>query len=115
MLLESCVPMHFIHGTILLCSVICLQTMVAKGFKANEWISSVSAILNAKGGGRDEAAQCTGTDVSKVFCSCALVIDKSKCRGGFLVGVVFFGLFLSELFSCLLSFLFCSFGKFHTN
>eukprot|EP00048_Salpingoeca_helianthica_P014617 m.222602 g.222602 ORF g.222602 m.222602 type:complete len:947 (-) comp16065_c0_seq1:230-3070(-) len=51
-------------------SVSCIASvpkgLVAKGLKANEWISQVTALLNAKGGGRDETAQCSGTAVDKV-------------------------------------------------
>ncbi len=43
-----------------------LQSLVGKGLKAGEWVNEVSGLLNAKGGGRDESAQCCGSAVDKV-------------------------------------------------
>lgn len=51
-------------------SVSCLATvpksLVAKGLKAGDWIGQISGPLNAKGGGREENAQCAGSGVDKV-------------------------------------------------
>jgi len=41
-----------------------LQSGIAKGLKANEWIGSVSALMKGKGGGKQEAAQASGTNVA---------------------------------------------------
>ncbi len=34
--------------------------------KANEWINEISALMGAKGGGKDTQAQATGTNVSSL-------------------------------------------------
>lgn len=51
-------------------SVACLayvpKGLVASGLKAGEWVAEVSALLNAKGGGRDESAQCSGSAPDKI-------------------------------------------------
>lgn len=45
--------------------VICLssvpKSLTKKGLKANEWVQEVSRVINGKGGGKDEAAQGTGS------------------------------------------------------
>ena len=41
-----------------------LQELVAKGLKANEWVSNVSGLMQGKGGGKDMSAQATGNNVS---------------------------------------------------
>lgn len=39
---------------------------IAKGLKAIEWVSSVSSLINGKGGGKDENAQASGTNIENV-------------------------------------------------
>ena len=42
------------------------QSLVARGLKASDWIGQVSPLLNGKGGGREETAQCSGSGCDKV-------------------------------------------------
>ncbi|XP_076350438.1 alanine--tRNA ligase, cytoplasmic-like [Tachypleus tridentatus] len=50
--------------------VICLSSVpkgaVSKGLKANEWVQEISGVIDGKGGGKEEAAQATGTRVSSL-------------------------------------------------
>ncbi|RWS28915.1 alanine--tRNA ligase: cytoplasmic-like protein, partial [Leptotrombidium deliense] len=50
--------------------VICLscvpQNCIEHGLKANEWVQSVTNLINGKGGGKPESAQAVGTDVSHI-------------------------------------------------
>lgn len=39
---------------------------VGKGLKANEWIQQLSSVINGKGGGKELAAQATGTNIKGV-------------------------------------------------
>ncbi|KAF8567634.1 hypothetical protein P879_06804, partial [Paragonimus westermani] len=39
------------------------QSLTVRGLKANEWVASVSSVMNGKGGGKDSSAQATGTRV----------------------------------------------------
>jgi hypothetical protein len=50
------------------------EVAAAKGLKANEWVDAVkTSLTEAKGGGKDEAAQCAGKGVANVWiCSFAL-------------------------------------------
>uniref|UniRef100_A0A2C9JU01 Alanine--tRNA ligase n=1 Tax=Biomphalaria glabrata TaxID=6526 RepID=A0A2C9JU01_BIOGL len=41
----------------------CLQETVSKGLNAKEWVDKVVPIINGKGGGKDLAAQATGTNI----------------------------------------------------
>lgn len=40
------------------------QSAVSKGLKANEWIQSITSIMNGKGGGKPESAQASGSNIS---------------------------------------------------
>jgi len=48
--------------------IICLSSVpketTEKGLKANEWINNISALINGKGGGKQESAQATGSNTS---------------------------------------------------
>ncbi|XP_017484302.1 PREDICTED: alanine--tRNA ligase, cytoplasmic-like [Rhagoletis zephyria] len=48
--------------------IICLSSVPKetkeKGLKANEWINNITALINGKGGGKDESAQAMGSNVS---------------------------------------------------
>ncbi|VDK31085.1 unnamed protein product [Dibothriocephalus latus] len=48
--------------------VLCLsqvpKPLIARGLKANEWVSSVSAKIGGKGGGKEASAQATGSAAS---------------------------------------------------
>ncbi|XP_022255366.1 alanine--tRNA ligase, cytoplasmic-like [Limulus polyphemus] len=50
--------------------VLCLSSVpkeaVSKGLKANEWVREISRVIDGKGGGKEEAAQATGTRVSSL-------------------------------------------------
>lgn len=50
--------------------IICLSSVpaekVTKGLKANEWIQSISQIINGKGGGKAESAQGSGTNIAAI-------------------------------------------------
>ncbi|XP_019864269.1 PREDICTED: alanine--tRNA ligase, cytoplasmic-like [Amphimedon queenslandica] len=50
--------------------ILCLSNVpknaIAKGLKANEWVQAVSVTIGGKGGGRDNTAQATGTNVGKL-------------------------------------------------
>ncbi|KAF5399050.1 Alanyl tRNA synthetase cytoplasmic [Paragonimus heterotremus] len=39
------------------------KSVAVKGLKANEWVASVSPVMNGKGGGKDSSAQATGTRI----------------------------------------------------
>lgn len=41
----------------------CWQSLISRGLKANEWVNSVSSIMNGKGGGKDAFAQAVGSRV----------------------------------------------------
>jgi alanyl-tRNA synthetase len=47
--------------------IICLTSVpkekAAQGLKANEWIQHVSGVIGGKGGGKEDAAQATGTNI----------------------------------------------------
>lgn len=53
------------------------QSLVGKGLKAGEWVNEVSALLSAKGGGRDESAQCSGSGTDKVTNKLCLI--RTQC------------------------------------
>ncbi|XP_051168075.1 alanine--tRNA ligase, cytoplasmic isoform X2 [Leptopilina boulardi] len=40
------------------------KSAIAKGLKANEWIQSITSIMNGKGGGKPESAQASGSNIS---------------------------------------------------
>uniref|UniRef100_A0AC35TRG4 Alanine--tRNA ligase n=1 Tax=Rhabditophanes sp. KR3021 TaxID=114890 RepID=A0AC35TRG4_9BILA len=42
------------------------KDLVAKGFKAQDWIGEVCKIVDGKGGGKDVQAQATGNDISNI-------------------------------------------------
>ncbi|XP_059476490.1 alanine--tRNA ligase, cytoplasmic isoform X2 [Neocloeon triangulifer] len=48
--------------------IVCLSAVppsgIAKGLKANEWISEVAPLMKGKGGGKPEAAQASGTNIA---------------------------------------------------
>ena len=43
-----------------------MQLLTKKGLKANEWISSIQALIDGKGGGKDVSAQATGVSLDKL-------------------------------------------------
>jgi alanyl-tRNA synthetase len=40
------------------------QSAVNRGLKANEWVQQVSGLMQGKGGGKPEAAQASGSNIS---------------------------------------------------
>ncbi|TPP57566.1 Alanine--tRNA ligase cytoplasmic [Fasciola gigantica] len=50
----------------LLCLTQVPKSLTSRGLKANEWVNSVSATMNGKGGGKDTFAQATGSHVDAV-------------------------------------------------
>jgi alanyl-tRNA synthetase len=46
------------------------ESLVAKGFSASDWANQVKDCLGGRGGGKDELAQGTGSDESKVGQCC---------------------------------------------
>ena len=42
----------------------CIQSLVSKGLKANEWVNQISELIKGKGGGKDLSAQAIGTNTS---------------------------------------------------
>ena len=42
------------------------KALIDKGLKAGDWVRAVAEILGGKGGGRPDAAQGSGTDLSKL-------------------------------------------------
>ncbi|XP_014661746.1 PREDICTED: alanine--tRNA ligase, cytoplasmic-like [Priapulus caudatus] len=49
-----------------LCMCCVPKELVTKGLKANEWVGHVSGVLNGKGGGKEAAAQATGSNIESV-------------------------------------------------
>ena len=50
----------------ILCMAQCGKASVAAGLKANEWCSSVLALIGGKGGGKPESAQASGANVGSL-------------------------------------------------
>jgi len=52
------------------CKIICLTSVpkekCAQGLKANEWIQHISGVIGGKGGGKEDSAQATGTNVTSL-------------------------------------------------
>jgi len=61
-----------------------LQDAVAKGLKANDWVSQVSGLLNGKGGGKELSAQATGTNPAGLdeAIKISLAFSQLKLGGG---------------------------------
>ncbi|CAL8073181.1 unnamed protein product [Calicophoron daubneyi] len=47
----------------LLCLAFVPKGLVQRGLKANDWVASISHVMNGKGGGRENSAQATGTRI----------------------------------------------------
>lgn len=64
--------------------VICLSAVptnaVEAGLKANEWIKSVCDIINGKGGGKSEASQATGNNVSAIDQAVHTAVEFAKLK-----------------------------------
>lgn len=53
---------------------------VAKGLKANEWINNIVSLVGGKGGGKEESAQATGTNIDALDQAIKLSQDFAKLK-----------------------------------
>lgn len=57
-----------------------VQSLVERGFMANDWIKAVATVMGGKGGGSKTSAQASGTSTDKVAEVLQLAREFAKCK-----------------------------------